>query len=144
VSAAAGYSGTPLPKKLGFKPGQKAAFVHLPAELSWLAQAEDFGAVDRSDDDRLDARGLDMIHAFFTEAARMRAALPGFRAAIQPAGAIWISWPKRASGAPTDITEDVVRAEALDIGLVDVKVCAVTEVWSGLKLVIPIAQRGSR
>ena len=144
MSAAAGYSGTPLPRKLGFKPGQKAAFVHLPPELGWLPQAGDFMSADRADTDDLDGEGLDLIHAFFTDAAKMTAALPRFRAAIQPAGMVWISWPKRAAGVAPDITEDVIRAAALDIGLVDVKVCAVTEVWSGLKLVIPVAQRGPK
>ncbi len=143
-AAAVGYSGTPLPKKLGFKPGQKAAFVHLPDELAWLTQAEDFAGVERADSGGLSARELDLVHAFFTDAAQMRAALPRFRQAIQPAGMIWISWPKRSAKVPTDITEDVIRAEALEIGLVDVKVCAVTEVWSGLKLVIPVAQRAAR
>ncbi len=143
-AAAVGYSGAPLPRKLGFKPGKKAAFVHLPDELAWLAQAEDFAWVGRADSDKLGARDLDLIHAFFKDAAKMRAALPRFRQAIQPAGMIWISWPKRSAKVPTDITEDVIRAEALDIGLVDVKVCAVTEVWSGLKLVIPVSQRAAR
>lgn len=142
MSATAGYSGTPLPKKLGFKPGQRAAFVGLPRDLAWLAQAEDFGCVERVGTAcEVAGQGLDMIHAFHTDAARLKAALPALRAAIQPAGVIWISWPKRAAKIATDITEDVIRAEALPIGLVDVKVCAVTEVWSGLKLVIPVAQR---
>ncbi len=144
AATSVGYSGAPLPRKLGFRPGQKAAFVDLPDELAWLAQAEDFAGVERADFDRLGAPELDLVHAFFTDAAQMRAALPRFRQAIQPAGMIWISWPKRSAKVPTDITEDVVRAEALDIGLVDIKVCAVTEVWSGLKLVIPVAQRAAR
>ena len=139
MSAAVGYSGAPLPKKLGFRPGQHAAFVNLPPELGWLAQAEDFASIA----DTVGA-GLDLIHAFYTDAERLKADLPGLRDAIQPAGAIWISWPKKSAKVPTDITEDVIRAEALDIGLVDVKVCAVTEVWSGLKLVIPVAQRGAK
>lgn len=150
MSAAAGYSGTPLPKKLGFKPGQKAVFVNLPPDLQWLAQAEDFAGVERIDTVELMQRGTfpggggdaDVIHAFFVHAAEMRFALRVLRTAIQPAGLIWISWPKRAAKVPTDITEDVIRGEALDIGLVDVKVCAVTEVWSGLKMVIPVALRG--
>jgi hypothetical protein len=141
----AGYSGTPLPKKLGLTPGQKTAFVHLPAELEWLVQSEPFASIasiDRASALAADA-GLDLIQAFFTGAAEMRAALPALRAAIQPAGAIWISWPKRASKVETDITEDVVRDAALAGGLVDVKVCAVTEAWSGLKLVVPVALRGT-
>jgi hypothetical protein len=144
VSAAVGYSGTPLPKKLGFKPGMRVAFVGLPRELDWLVMMEAFGSVERVETAcEVAGQGLDLVHVFHTAAARLKAALPALRAAIQPAGMIWISWPKRASGVPTDITEDVVRAFALDIGLVDVKVCAVTEVWSGLKLVIPVAQRAT-
>jgi hypothetical protein len=146
VSAAAGYSGTPLPKKLGFKPGQRAAFVGLPDDLAWLSQAEDFGGVRHaaSAAELSGDRRTDLVHAFYTDAVAMKSALPALRDAIQPAGAIWISWPKKAAKVPTDITEDVIRAEALDIGLVDVKVCAVTEVWSGLKLVIPVAMRGPK
>ena len=145
MSGPAGYSGTPLPRKLGLTPGQKVAFVHLPAGLEWLVQCEAFASADRAGHaaDLAPGAGLDLIHAFYTRSEEMRAALPVLRAAVQPAGAIWVSWPKRASGEPTDITEDLIRAEALGDGLVDVKVCAVTDVWSGLKLVIPVAQRGA-
>jgi hypothetical protein len=153
VSLAAGYSGTPLPRKLGFKPGQTAVFVNLPADLAWLAQAEAFAGVEQIDtvEQMQRARfpgpagpgpaGADLIHAFFVHAAELRLALPALRDAIRPSGAIWISWPKKASKVPTDIIEDTIRDHALAIGLVDVKVCAVTEVWSGLKLVIPVAKR---
>jgi hypothetical protein len=141
-----GYSGAPLTKKLGLTPGQKTAFLRLPADLEWLVQSEPFAwiiSIDSKGDLTPDA-GFDLIHAFFTVAGEMRAALPALRAAIQPAGAIWISWPKRASKVETDITEDVIRDAAIADGLVDVKVCAVTEVWSGLKLVIPVALRGKK
>ena len=138
-----GYSGTPLPRKLGLKPGQTVAFVDLPADLETLASAEPFASVDRAADAAelgpTDAH--DVIHAFYVDAARMAGALGCLKAAIKPNGAIWISWPKKASKVQTDITEDVIRARALAGGLVDVKVCAVSEVWSGLKLVIPLAQR---
>ena len=83
---------------------------------------------------------LDLIHGFFTAEADLREALAMLRAAIRPDGAIWISWPKRAAKVPTDITEDVIRAVALP-RLVDIKVCAVSDVWSGLTMVIPRAQR---
>jgi hypothetical protein len=141
----AGYSGTPLPKKLGLKDGQTVAFVALPADLRALAQAADYGeAVQTPTAAGLAAGGpvFDLIHAFFTAKADLREALPILRAAIKPAGAIWISWPKRASKVPTDITEDVIRAVALP-SLVDTKVCAVSDIWSGLKLVIPRADRPS-
>ena len=139
----AGYSGTPLPTKLGLKDGQSVAFIALPPELQSLTAAAHFmQALEAPSAADLAAAGpvFDVIHAFFTAEADLREALFILRAAIRPDGAIWISWPKRAAKVPTDITEDVIRAVALP-SLVDVKVCAVTEVWSGLKLVIPRAQR---
>ena len=86
----------------------------------------------------------DVIHAFYDQAETFRAALPRLKAAIRPAGMIWISWPKKASKVPTDLTENDIRSAALLEGLVDIKVCAVSEVWSGLKLVIPVASRRER
>ena len=139
----AGYSGTPLPKKLGFKDGHRVAFVALPPELEDLADAAAFAEVLRTPcaaDLAAAGPAFDLIHGFFTAEADLREALVLLRAAIKPDGAIWISWPKRASKVPTDITEDVIRSVALPT-LVDVKVCAVSDVWSGLKLVIPVAQR---
>ena len=139
----AGYSGTPLPKKLGLKAGQTVAFVALPDALEALATAEPFAEVDRAAmaDELGPTNAHDVIHAFFTRAHEFEASLGCLRAAIKPNGMIWISWPKKAAKIPTDITEDVVRRAALQRGLVDVKVCAVDEVWSGLKLVIPLALR---
>ena len=81
-------------------------------------------------------RTLDLAHVFVTRRGDLEAALPDLMEAIRPSGPIWASWPKKASGVPTDITEGVIREVALPLGLVDVKVCAVDEVWSGLKLVI--------
>lgn len=138
-----GYSGTPLPKKLGLKPGQSVAFVNLPGELAALAEAEPFGQVARTHGGEDLPSGLDLIHAFYLGASDFRADLPVLRAAIKQNGAIWISWPKKAARVPTDLTEDVIRDAALAGGLVDVKVCAVSEVWSGLKLVIPLAARSA-
>lgn len=136
-----GYSRTPLAKKLGLKAGQDAAFVALPAEVAELAIEIPFASIQQADSaDGL--RGpLDVVHAFYREAAAMDAGLNHLRAAIRPNGMIWISWPKKASKVATDLTEDVIRKAALAKGLVDIKVCAVSEVWSGLKLVIPVAQR---
>ena len=142
----AGYSGTPLPRKLGLKDGQAVAFVAAPPEVAPLKAAADFGqlveALTAAD---LAASGpvFDLVWAFFTTEADLRDALGVLRAAIKPDGAIWISWPKRASKVHTDVTEDVIRAAALP-ALVDVKVCAVDAVWSGLKLVIPVKDRVAR
>jgi hypothetical protein len=137
------YSGTPLPRKLGLKEGQAVAFIALPETLSGLAECELFADVDRvsAADELGPSEPHDLIHAFYTRAHDLELALNCLRAAIKPAGMIWISWPKKAAKVETDITEDVVRGFALARGLVDVKVCAVDEVWSGLKLVIPVAQR---
>ena len=90
------------------------------------------------------AASLDMVHLFVTEAAGLAGKLKAFRKTIAPDGMIWVSWPKRASGVATDLSDVVVRDTALPLGLVDVKVCAVDETWSGLKFVIPVAQRGRR
>ena len=143
ATPAVGYSGTPLPRKLGMKPGQTVAFVALPDELAGLASSEPFATVDRAgaaaELGPTDAH--DLIHAFYRRAADLQAGLGCLKAAIKPDGMIWISWPKKAAKVDTDITEDVIRRLALSSGLVDVKVCAVSEIWSGLKLVIPVAQR---
>ncbi|MGD9737875.1 MAG: DUF3052 domain-containing protein [Bauldia sp.] len=138
-----GYSGTPLARKLGLKDGQVALFVGLPPELAWLREAAGFMSVDTAEGVEAIAarRDLDFIHLFATEAAVLRQAAPLIRRALKPAGMAWISWPKRASKRPTDITEDVIRDVVLPTGLVDVKVAAVDEVWSGLKLMIRKTER---
>lgn len=137
----AGYSGTPLPRKLGIKPGQRIAFLGAPPEFAGaLGQLPD--GVDRP---RAQARGpLDLIVAFFVERRRLQQRLPRLIAALDPAGALWIAWPKRASGVATDVTEDVVRELGLAAGVVDVKVCAIDATWSGLKLVIRVQDRPRR
>ena len=139
----AGYSGTPLPKKLGMKAGQVVAFVGLPEGLAELAEAEAFATVDRAHDaDELGpTEAHDLILAFYTSAHALETALGCLKAVIKPAGMIWIAWPKKAAKVETDITEDVIRRFALAKGLVDVKVCAISEIWSGLKLVIPLRSR---
>ena len=133
----AGYSGTPLFKKLGFKSGMRVAVVHPPDDYWDLlpGRPEDVEICDPSADQ------LDLVHAFFTSRAELGRTLPALMERTTQAGMIWISWPKKASKVPTDVTEDVVRAEALPLGLVDVKVCAVDEVWSGLKLVLRKSER---
>ena len=130
--SAAGYSGTPLAKKLGFKPGFTAAYVAAPDGFdALLGDLPDDVSVRR----RL--RGpLDLIVCFVTARRDLETRLPKLRAALAPAGMLWVAWPKRASGVPTDMTEDVVRDVALPTGLVDTKVAAIDETWSGLRLVI--------
>jgi hypothetical protein len=129
---AAGYSGTPLVRKLGFKPGLRAVYVGAPASFATLLG-------DLPDGVRVLARpaqDLDLAVLFVRERRQLERRLPGLQAKLAPAGMIWVAWPKRASKVATDMTEDVVRDVALPRGLVDVKVCAIDETWSGLKLVI--------
>lgn len=127
-----GYSGTPLVRKLGLKAGQTIWFSALPDSV----RAEiDPAAIGLTECDGPDA-GIDAAHVFVTRRGELETALTRLRAAIAPAGFIWVSWPKKAAKVDTDVTEDVVREIALPIGLVDIKVCAVDAVWSGLKLVI--------
>jgi hypothetical protein len=137
--ATSGYSGTPLAARLGLKDGMVAAFVALPQPLDPLAAAVDFAVVDRSRDWKGIAgatRRYDFIHAFTRQHAEIAESLADLQDAMKADGMIWVSWPKKASKVATDVTEDVVRAEALKLDLVDVKVAAVDETWSGLKLVI--------
>lgn len=125
----AGYSGTPLAKKLGYKPGMCAVLVGAPQGYAgWLEPLPE-GVVFRAEDPEL-------VHIFTTERAVLETALADWRSVLRSDGMVWVSWPKKASKVPTDITEDVIRAIALPMGWVDVKVCAVSEVWSGLKLVV--------
>jgi DUF3052 family protein len=130
--SASGYSGTPLPKKLGFKPGFTAAYVSPPDGFdALLGELPDDVVV------RTQLRGpLDLVVCFVVERRDLEKRLPKLRAALAPAGMLWIAWPKRASGVPTDMTEDVVREVALPTGLVDTKVAAIDETWSGLRLVV--------
>lgn len=137
--AASGYSGTPLPAKLGLKDEMIAAFIALPDDLSDLAEAVDFAQVDRlADWSEISGAALkyDAVHAFTRQRAEIEDRLAGVQAAIKRDGMVWVSWPKKASKVPTDVTEGVIRTEALKLDLVDVKVAAVNEIWSGLKLVI--------
>jgi hypothetical protein len=125
----AGYSGTPLPKKLGIKPGHRLALLGAPDGFE-LELPEDVSVRRRA------GAKADVILTFHTERGELESRLPALRAMMEPAAGLWIAWPKRASKVPTDITEDVLREIALPTGLVDNKVCAVDEVWSGLRLVI--------
>jgi hypothetical protein len=133
----AGYSGKSLPEKLGYKPGMVAAFVGLPPELEALAESVAFAEAARLPSWTVKAKArFDLIHAFTVSHAELAAGLPLLQAALKRDGMVWVSWPKKAAKVATDVTEDVVRAEALKLDLVDVKVAAVDAVWSGLKLVI--------
>lgn len=125
-----GYSGTPLAKKLGLVPGIRAWFQNMPDNVR--AEIGDVGV----DEQAAASAGLQCAHIFVTSRADLERETAALRHLIEPAGFIWVSWPKKASKVPTDITEDVIREVALPTGLVDVKVCAVDEIWSGLKLVI--------
>jgi hypothetical protein len=132
----AGYSGTPLRKKLGVTATQRWWRLAMPAELAAIVDADEPPALLAEP-----AAGLDGAHLFVTSRAVLAAELARLRPLLAPTGMIWVSWPKKAAKVPTDITEDVIRAEALPMGFVDVKVCAVDAVWSGLKLVIRKSER---
>lgn len=132
----AGYSGTPLARKLGFK-DEKAVFVrNMPGSV----RAEIEAASRPRFTVRL-AKGVAAAHLFHTSAAELAADLERLRGLLAADGMVWVSWPKKAAKAATDITEDTIRRLALPLGYVDVKVCAVDETWSGLKLVIRKALR---
>ena len=132
MSSTAGYSGTPLVRKLGFKPGMRAALLAAPEGFdATLGALPDGVHVVR----RL--RGAkDLVVVFVTQRSDLARRVPALRRAIAPDGMVWVAWPKKASKVPTDMTEDVVRDVVLPTGLVDVKVCAIDDVWSGLKLVV--------
>jgi len=133
-----GYSGTPLARKLGFKPGTKVVVVGaVPTEYeSWLAPLPERVTLTSKGKPPLEA-----VHVFVTKRAELEKHLKHLRTALVPDGYVWISWPKRTSKVPTNITEDVIREVCLPLGFVDIKVCAVSEVWSGLKLVIRVSER---
>jgi hypothetical protein len=126
----AGYSSTPLAKKLGLKPGQSAWFFDMPESVR--AEIGDVGLTEWT----TAGPGMDVIHLFLADRRNLALMLKKLRREIPSDGMVWVSWPKKASKVPTDITENVIRKAALPLGFVDVKVCAVDEVWSALKLVI--------
>lgn len=141
--APVGYSKRSLPGKLGYKDGQRALFIALPKELDELAGSVDFKSVARKArwDAKLAAGAFDLIHAFTTKKSVLDAGLVGLQNALERDGTIWVSWPKQAAKLETDMTEDRIREAALKLDLVDVKVAAVNEVWSGLKLMIRKTRR---
>jgi hypothetical protein len=135
----AGYSGTPLAQKLGLKPGMRAWFQNVPDSI----RAE----IDRDappiEQLELPEPPVQFAHIFVSSCAILDCELRMLLPLLDPAGMIWVSWPKKASKVPTDITEDVIRAVALPLHLVDVKVCAIDDTWSGLKLVIRKERRSA-
>ncbi|MEX1257150.1 MAG: DUF3052 family protein [Gemmatimonadota bacterium] len=133
----AGYSGTPLVQKLGIKPGMRCAVLGPPEHYRDLliGLPDDVNFVGES------ASGLDFVHLFVRGEDGLMDRLRRLREKIAQNGMIWVSWPKKAAGVRTDLTEDLVRQAGLSAGLVDVKVCAVDEIWSGLKFVIRKADR---
>jgi hypothetical protein len=132
----AGYSGTPLYKKLGIKAGQTAWFSGAPSGyLEELRRAGSFATAEK-----LDAK-LDFLHLFIDNAASLRREMRHLRQSLKTDGMLWISWPKKSAGRVTDLDENVVRAIGLKAGLVDVKVCAIDETWSGLKFVFRLKDR---
>ncbi len=134
----AGYSATPLWKKLGYTAETRAWVTGAPAyypkiltlppdvQVTWLRTSE---------------RGMKFVHVFTHQAKVLQKHLGSLRREIAPDGVVWVSWPKKASGLPTDITEDTIRTLALPLGFVDIKVCAVDDTWSGLKLMIRKTER---
>lgn len=130
-----GYSGTPLAKKLGIKEGFRIALYHQPEYYFNLFTdfPNDVKIINKSK--------VDFIHYFVKEEKQLLKDISKLKNQIEQNGMIWISWPKKSSKVETDITEDAIRNIALKNGLVDIKVCAVDEIWSGLKLVIPVKER---
>lgn len=128
----AGYSGTPLPKKLGINAGTLFATVHAPAGFDATLGALPAGAERR----RRVSPGLDVVIAFHTAGAALLREWPRLTASVAPAGTVWVAWPKKASKVPTDITEDALRELLLPSGWVDNKVCAIDATWSGLRFAL--------
>jgi hypothetical protein len=128
----AGYSRTPLARKLSLKDGMRVWWDRMPGSVRDEIAAEELQLrlLDEA------AAPIDAAHVFVTQRSDLDAKLKQLMPLLAPAGMIWVSWPKKAAKVPTDITEDVIREVCLPVGLVDVKVCAVDATWSGLKLVI--------
>ena len=136
-SNVSGYSGTPLARKLTLKDGHRVFWLHMPDTVEATIAEAGLTLSLVSDGEEMDA-----AHIFVTERAELQSHLTRFRDNMARNGFVWVSWPKKASKRPADITEDVIRAVALPMGFVDIKVCSVDEVWSGLKLVIRKELRG--
>ncbi|MPZ97880.1 MAG: DUF3052 family protein [Dehalococcoidia bacterium] len=139
VAATAGYSGTPLVPKLGIKPGHRLAILGAPEDFEATLELSEGVEI------RHTARGsADVILCFVTSRARLARRIESLGRSVCPDGAVWVAWPKRASGVRTDMTEDAVRDAALPLGLVDNKVCAIDATWSGLRLMWRRERRSQR
>jgi hypothetical protein len=128
----AGYSGTPLADKLGIKAGMSLCTSNAPGDYKTIVAPMPDGVTLQA----RATRTTDMVHVFASRSAELDAALKRYRRTLGPTAVVWVSWPKKSAKVATDITEDTVRALALPLGFVDVKVCAVDATWSGLKLVV--------
>ena len=138
MAQTAGYSGTPLVRKLGVNVGTTVVAIGAPANYAALLGPLPLEA-------RLTTRASkrpSFVHVFVTSRSKLATELKKLRASLEPDGLVWVSWPKKSSKVPTDVTEDTIREVGLPLGFVDVKVCAVDDIWSGLKLVIRKSQRG--
>jgi hypothetical protein len=131
----AGYSGTPLPQKLGIKPQFRVALRDVPADVQSELKSVLAGC------NVAESEPVDFAMIFVKTAGELKKHFPSFAKQLAPAGMLWVSWPKKASGMATDLNENEVRKIGLEAGLVDVKVCAVNEIWSGLKFVIRVKHR---
>ena len=132
-----GYSGTPLSKKLGLTPPMTLVSIDAPGEyLAWVGEVPKGVSIVATS-----AQPLRAVHVFVTKRSVLKRHLSDLRTRLEQAGFIWVSWPKKSSKVETDVTEDTIREIALPLGFVDIKVCAVSDVWSGLKLVIRKSER---
>jgi hypothetical protein len=136
----AGYSGTPLIQKIGIKPGHRIVLRNHPASF-----VKNLGKLPEGVESSERLSGNANVVVYFTDKlAELAKDFPRLATALVPDGMVWIGWPKKASGRPTDVTEDLVRKIGLDCGLVDVKICAIDETWSGLKFVIRLKDRPAK
>lgn len=133
----AGYSGTPLPQKLGIKPHSKIGLPNIPPDVQKELHAA-FAECELTASGRVP---LDLVINFVTTKKDLLASFPSWASRLAPAGMLWIAWPKKSSGVASDLDENKVREIGLQAGLVDVKVCAISEIWSGLKFVRRVADR---
>lgn len=140
MASIAGYSGTPLWKKLGLKAGQRVCVLNAPRPYGTLVPDAPQPLLLLPEANA----SVDLVHLFVDQRSVLAGQLVALRQALAPQAVLWVSWPKKASKRPTDITEDLIRELALPLGWVDIKVCAVDATWSGLKLMVRLAQRPPR
>jgi hypothetical protein len=132
IPANAGYSGTPLSRKLGIKEGSRVLLLGAPEGYERLLAPLPHGVLFET----RPSKGIDIVHVFATRKEDLAKHLGALRKQLQPDASVWVSWPKKASKVPTTVTEGTIRELALPLGFVDIKVCAVSDIWSGLKLVV--------